>query len=229
MNLVVEADRIAYSCFGKVTSINGQAETSADILVEASGVRYAQPGGSLVENEVCKTSRENSQLDEFGAYRIRNLKPRCVYELSAVRKSQSASDNTESSSNQLKIVPSAMQVTVGEADVLNQNFVILTKFERVDLSVAVSYRQEGGVSAPLNYRTVGNFARVKLFKTSQPDRLIQTLYTPVNSIAYLNYLPREASGRVEQYSVLVELLMQSSVSPFNPMTQQQQALLQAQV
>jgi hypothetical protein len=232
MNLVVEANRIAYSCFGKVTSINGQAETSSDILVEAVGVRSNLP--SLIDTEVCKTSRENSQLDEFGAYRIRNLKPNCVYELNAIRKSPNSGNNNNNndSGNQLRIVPNAMQVTVGEADVLNQNFVILTKFDRVDISVAVSYRQSATAAecaAPLNYRHIGNFARVKLFKTSQPDRIIQTLYTPANSVAYLNYLPRGSSGQQEQYSVLVELLMQSSVSPYTALTQQQQAQLQAQV
>jgi hypothetical protein len=230
MNLVVEANRIAYSCFGKVTSINGQAETSSDVLVEAAGVRSNLP--SLIDTEVCKTSRENSQLDEFGSYRIRNLKPNCVYELSAIRKNPNSVNSNNDSSNQLRIVPNAMQVAVGEADVLNQNFVILTKFDRVDVSVAVSYRQSSATTncaGPLNYKQIGNFARIKLFKVNQPDRIIQTMYTPANSIAYLNYLPRGLSGQPEQYSVLVELLMQSSISPYTALTQQQQAQLAAQV
>ena len=232
MNLMVEANRVAYSCFGLVTSVNGQAETSSDILVEAFGVRSS--ASDLADNEACKTSRENSQLDEFGAYRIRNLKPHCIYELTAIRSRGNSENTTATAGSQLRIVPGAMQVAISEADVLNQNFIILTKFDRVDVSVAVSYRQQPSAEVspcppPLNYKLISNFARVKLFKTNQPNHVLQTLYTSANSIAYLNYLPREKAGSQQQYTMQVDLLMQSSVSPFAALTQQQQSQLQQQV
>ena len=108
---------------------------------------------------------------------------------------------------------------------LEKNFIVLEQVDRLDLSIAVSYRPQGRL-IPLNYKQVNNFVRVKLFKTSQSDAVLQTQLVPANSVVYFNSLPR--SQKIEQYSMQVELLLGSSVTPFGSVSQQQQALLHQQ-
>ncbi len=71
MNLMIEAKRVAYSCLGKVTTINGQPED--DILVEANAILTTNN-----RNNECELSKENAKV-EMGQFRIRNLKPKCEY------------------------------------------------------------------------------------------------------------------------------------------------------
>lgn len=118
MNLVVEADRIAYSCFGRVTSINGKAE-SDDLLVEAVGLKSDLDIN--LENDLCKSSRENSELDKgLGTYRIRNLKPNCIYELNV--------KNFKSEKPVLNIVPMKFLFKVNDSDILDRNFIVLNRY-----------------------------------------------------------------------------------------------------
>jgi hypothetical protein len=103
MDLVVEADRIAYSCFGRVTSINGRAEGDG-VLVEAVGLKSDLDVN--LEHDLCKSSRENAELDVgLGTYRIRNLKPNCVYELNVKSFKKDFAEQQQPTHNRLKIVP----------------------------------------------------------------------------------------------------------------------------
>ncbi|CAF0810412.1 unnamed protein product [Brachionus calyciflorus] len=210
-NLLVEANRVAYSVFGKVTSINGQAES--DVTVEAKGLRSVSDESDS-DNENCRSSRENSQVDNlYGTYRIRNLKPNCEYELiiqSGVKKER-----------QFKIIPQKYLLTINNSDVLDRNFVLVDQLERMDVSIGVNYKLNEQISLK---KQLNNFVRVKLFKTSQPDQIIQTVYSVVNSVVYLNSLPRDKN----QYSVLVELLLPSTVSVFGALNQAQILQLQQQ-
>lgn len=215
-SLVVEASRVAYSCFGRVTSINGRAESEGAVLVEAHGVR-SQLDVNL-EHDLCKSSRENAELDPngLGTYRIRNLKPNCVYELS-VKKFREESGN-----GGLRIVPVSYTFRVNESDVLDRNFIVLARNEQVDVSVAVSI-----ASGSLDERPVSQFARVKLFKISQPDHVIGSQLTSVNSVVYLGPVAREDS---QQYAVSIELLAPSPtnvvLTPTGGLSAQQQQQIQ---
>lgn len=220
MNLIVEADRVAYSCFGKVTSINGQAES--DVLVEAVGLRSQLD--SDTEHDVCKTSRENSPVEPgFGTYRIRNLKPNCEYEL--IVKPVKSEEVSQANKRAFRIVPKNILLKLNNSDVSDKNFVIIDQIEKVDVSLGITYKSSDDVVVPVNPKKLNNFARVKLFRTNQPEVIIQTQYAPANSIVYFNSLPREEN---QQYSIQVELLMPSTVSIFGTLNQHQQTQLSQQ-
>lgn len=213
MNLVVEADRVAYSCFGKVTSINGQAEK--DIQVEAVGVRSQSDSDADLEN--CKSSRESSEVERgLGTYRIRNLRPNCEYELSV------KSLKNEDSKRIFKIVPKSFTLQINNSDIIDKNFVVIDQLDKVDVSLAVTYKCSDDV-IPVSNRQLNNFFRVKLVRTTQPNMVIQTQYAPANSIVYFNPLTRD---QTQQYSIQVELLMPSTVSIFGTLNQHQQNQLQ---
>ncbi len=182
MNLLVEAKRIAYSCYGKVTSINGQVENGA--LVEAVSTITNND-----QNEACVN--ENAKVDQQ-MFRIKNLKPGCKYELRV----KNLSEKQLSS-----ILPEFYEIAVNNEDLQERNFVVLEKLDNFDLSIAISYKKHS-VLTPINYKSENNYVRVKLFKTIQPDYILQTQYTLANSILYLNSLSRDNG----QYTTLVELL-----------------------
>ena len=81
MNLLVEAKRMAFSCFGKVTSVNGQPESDAQ--VEAVGKSAIGPyEDNEQQHEACRSSVETANVEPgLGTFRIFNLKPNCEYEL----------------------------------------------------------------------------------------------------------------------------------------------------
>ncbi|XP_071806150.1 BOS complex subunit NOMO1-like [Asterias amurensis] len=67
IKLKVKGSRVAFSCFGVVTSLNGEPEP--DIYLEAQGI------------DNCGEVLEESMTDPEGKFRIRGLQPECSYEL----------------------------------------------------------------------------------------------------------------------------------------------------
>lgn len=211
MNLVVEANRVAYSCFGKVSSVNGQVENG--ITVQAIGLKSSTDNEA--DNEACKSIQENSQIEnvDLGNYRIYNLKPNCEYMLSLKQQQEN---------NFFKIVPDNYVVYVNNSDLIGKNFVVLHQIEKVDITLAVSFKS--ALTPIINTKQLTNYVRVKLFKTSQTSTVLQTQFALANSIVYFNSVPRDTS---QQYSIQVELLSASTVSLLGgSLTNQQQQQLQ---
>ncbi|RNA38965.1 nodal modulator 1-like [Brachionus plicatilis] len=203
-NLVVQANRVSFSVFGKVTSINGQAETG--VTVEANGLKSFEDELEA-ENENCRSSRENGQVDEYyGAYRIRNLRPGCVYELKM---------QTKATGREFKIIPDKYILNMSQTDIVDKNFVLVDQVDMMDVSVGFNYKLNEQMS--LKSRKTNNFVRVNLFKTNQPDQVIQSVLSPANSIVYMNPLTRDKT----QYSLSIELLFPSTVSVFGNLNQHQ--------
>lgn len=67
VNLLIKGQRVAFSAFGTITSLNGEPEPG--IALEAQGVESC---GEIVEEGVS---------DQEGKFRIRGLQPKCTYEL----------------------------------------------------------------------------------------------------------------------------------------------------
>lgn len=67
--LFCRGKRVAYSLYGTVTSLTGEAEVG--IAVEALGI----PRGS------CNIYQEEAISEQGGAFRIRGLQPNCEYKL----------------------------------------------------------------------------------------------------------------------------------------------------
>jgi hypothetical protein len=93
--------RIAYSVFGKVTSLNGQPEKA--VFVEAKS------GQDLLEK---------TQTDQNGQYRLRGLIPGQQYSLHI---------STQTSSHIERTSPSDYTFTVGKEDILDRNFLAFRK------------------------------------------------------------------------------------------------------
>jgi hypothetical protein len=227
INLQVEAKRIAYSCFGRVTSINGQAVEADAAASHDSTIQVEARGrGQNNDDDICQSSVETSRLEPSlgGTYRIFNLIPKCWYDLSVKNLKSTAAAS-------LTILPQKFELTVDAADTFDKNFVVLVQADRLDLTMAVSFRPKETRNGPLNYKELNNFVRLRLFKTSQADSILQTLIVPANTVAYFNSLPlNSAAAAAEEYSVQVELLQSSSLTPFQhgPLSQQQQLALQQQ-
>jgi hypothetical protein len=128
--------------------------------------------------------------------------------------------------NILKIMPENYQIKVENQDVKGRDFILLDTYDDLDLTVGVAYRPDvwDSETPHINYKVINNYARLKLFKTNQPESILQTQYVIANSVAYFNPFSRDAN---EQYSVQIELLAPHTFSaPSGLLTQQQQSQLQ---
>ena len=121
-SLEITAVRTAYSCLGRVSSINGQAENGAQ--VEAVGVYKVADGDA----EGCAQSQESGTV-EGGVYRVFNLKPGCEYVV-GLRQGKSTG----------RIVPESYGLVVGEEDVVGRDFVLLESSDKVDLSLGLGLK-----------------------------------------------------------------------------------------
>lgn len=203
-SIKITAERIAYSCLGKVTSINGQAENN--IQIEAVGLYNTANSDA----DSCAQSQESATI-EHGIYHIYNLKPKCEYTLKL-------KNNKIEKSIGSRVIPESYDFIVGESDVTDKNFILLDSDKKCDVSLAVSFKAfNRQVASPINH-----YVKVKLFKMDQPDSIIQTQYAPANSIIYFNHLSRNPA---QQYSVHVSLLASTVQYSFTTLTQQQQTQL----
>ena len=197
LSLAVEAKRVAFSCLGKVGSINGQAQKGLEIKAVAVSDN----------DENCSGSEEHAQVDDLlGSFRLFNLKPGCEYEVSVVEKNEP-----------LIIVPASHRILVNDAEINDVNFVVLDKVSTVDVSLAVSFKS--------NIAKANHFVKVKMFKTSEPDSVLQTLFAPASSMVYFNALPRQSA---QHYSVQVSLLAPTTFTASASLTNQQQSQLNQQ-
>lgn len=207
VSIKINAERTAYSCLGKVTSINGQPENT--VQIEAIGVYNA--ANSDVDS--CAQSQESASV-ENGLYRIYNLKPKCEYTLKLKN-----IGNTEMSQNS-RVIPETYSFLVGESDVVKQDFVLLDPVVKVDVSLAIGFKPENNPATQL----LNHYVKVKLFKMNEPDSVIQTQYTSANSVIYFNQLARNPA---QEYSIQLSLLATSAVYS-EPLTQSQQNQLSQQ-
>jgi len=205
--LQINAERTAYSCLGKVTSINGQAENNIEIA--ATGIYNT----ANADANMCAQSQESATV-ENGLYRIYNLKPKCEYTL---RLKNIGTEKSQTS----PIIPDNYGFVVQNANVYERNFVLLDQINTVDVSLGISFKAHGNqMNNMLNY-----YVKVKLFKMNQPDQVIQTQFAAANSIVYFNQLKRDAT---QQYSAQISLIATTTSYTIGSLSQQQQQQLSKQ-
>lgn len=107
--------RVAYSVFGAVTSLNGDA--FPNVVLEAV-------------SEQCSYHQEEAGTEANGAYRIRGLQPGCEYSIRAKKAGEGAQavDRT---------IPLERMVSVEAADVENVNIIAIGPIGFVDVAVRV--------------------------------------------------------------------------------------------
>ncbi|ESO93836.1 hypothetical protein LOTGIDRAFT_104485 [Lottia gigantea] len=109
--IVIKSSRVAYSCYGKVTSLNGEGES--DIIVEAVSAQ-------------CSNHQEESKTEQDGSFRIRGLQPGCLYEVSL--KTGEENKHIERS------IPKTTAVKVEKSDTKDLHIIAMRHMNQMDIS-----------------------------------------------------------------------------------------------
>ncbi|KAL7979165.1 hypothetical protein Chor_015189 [Crotalus horridus] len=111
VKIAIVGHRTAYSCYGTVSSLNGEPEQG--IAVEAVG------------QEECATYGEDTVTDEEGRFRLRGLLPSCLYH---VQLKAEGNDHIE------RALPQYSAIQVGGDDIDNVNIIAFRQINQFDLS-----------------------------------------------------------------------------------------------
>ncbi|KFQ29534.1 Nodal modulator 3, partial [Mesitornis unicolor] len=103
--------RTAYSCYGTVSSLNGEPEQG--VSVEAVGQKD------------CSIYGEDTITDEEGKFRLRGLLPGCVYH---VQLKAEGNDHIE------RALPQHRAIEVGNSDIDEVNIIVFRQINQFDLS-----------------------------------------------------------------------------------------------
>uniref|UniRef100_A0A8D1UNS8 Nodal modulator 1 n=1 Tax=Sus scrofa TaxID=9823 RepID=A0A8D1UNS8_PIG len=111
LKITITGYRTAYSCYGTVSSLNGEPEQG--VAVEAVG-----------QND-CSIYGEDTVTDEEGKFRLRGLLPGCVYH---VQLKAEGNDHIE------RALPHHRVITVGNNDIDDVNIIVFRQINQFDLS-----------------------------------------------------------------------------------------------
>nr|XP_022336385.1 nodal modulator 1-like isoform X1 [Crassostrea virginica] len=118
MKISIKGVRVAYSCYGFVTSLNGEVEQGA--IVEAVGDRP-------------ECAQEESKTEADGSYRIRGLQPKCTYQ---IRLKSEVNPHIENSA------PEFHELVVKDADFMGINIIAFRRNNQMDISGNVVTAEE---------------------------------------------------------------------------------------
>ncbi|XP_014667742.1 PREDICTED: nodal modulator 3-like isoform X2 [Priapulus caudatus] len=121
VDLKVLAVRIAFSCYGYVLSLSGEAE--ANIFVEAVGTGD------------CKQYQEECTSEANGGYRIRGLMPQCIYHL-RIKSGENVNTHIHRST------PAFREVRAVKTDLHDVNLIVFRPLTQMDVTVHVIAAQE---------------------------------------------------------------------------------------
>lgn len=120
-------NRVAYSAYGSVTSLNGEPEVG--LLVEVQGQGN------------CSNLQEEATTEKSGNFRIRGLQPTCTYVFRL-------KSNVESNVHIQRTSPTSQLVQPMEEDIHGLRLIAFHPISRTDISVHVTSAQ------PEHYRTI---------------------------------------------------------------------------
>ncbi|XP_049494277.1 nodal modulator 1 isoform X3 [Panthera uncia] len=111
LKISVTGYRTAYSCYGTVSSLNGEPEQG--VAVEAVG-----------QND-CSIYGEDTVTDEEGKFRLRGLLPGCVYHVQL---------KAEGNEHIERALPHHREISVGNNDIDDVNIIVFRQINQFDLS-----------------------------------------------------------------------------------------------
>ncbi|KAJ8035005.1 Nodal modulator 2 [Holothuria leucospilota] len=120
LSIEVIGHRVAFSCFGQVTSLNGEPEPG--VALEAVG---ASNCGEFVEEGVS---------DQEGNFRIRGLQPNCDYKLQLKK--------TEANDHIVRATPATQIIQVKDGIIKNLNVIVFRQIKQFDLAGNVVVNNE---------------------------------------------------------------------------------------
>ncbi|XP_063790451.1 BOS complex subunit NOMO3-like [Pseudophryne corroboree] len=141
LKIQITGYRTAYSCYGTVFSLNGEPEQG--VSVEAMG-----------QND-CSIYGEDTVTDEEGKFRLRGLRPGCLYH---VQLKSEGNDHIE------RALPPYRAIEVGSNDIDDVNIIAFRQINQFDLSGNV-------ITSPEHLSTL----LVKLYKSDNLDNPIQSV------------------------------------------------------
>uniref|UniRef100_T1IP66 SD-repeat containing protein B domain-containing protein n=1 Tax=Strigamia maritima TaxID=126957 RepID=T1IP66_STRMM len=113
VNIGLKAIRIAFSCYGNITSLVGEPEPG--VVVEAVGIN------------MCKELQEEATTESEGIYRIRGLKPDCQYQV-RVKNKQDPQHNLEHAT------PIAKTIKVQNSDIKGIDMIVFRRPAHMEIS-----------------------------------------------------------------------------------------------
>ncbi|XP_077985075.1 BOS complex subunit NOMO1-like [Glandiceps talaboti] len=111
VKLQIRGYRVAFSCYGRITSLNGEAEPG--IAIQALGL------------DDCSEVQEETISDQDGTFRMRGLQPQCTYEL----KVKIGDEN----SHVERAAPVARQIYVENQDISDIRIIVFRKFNQFEI------------------------------------------------------------------------------------------------
>ncbi|KAF7996738.1 hypothetical protein HCN44_002384 [Aphidius gifuensis] len=144
MKIILHGNRIAFSAYGIVKALNGEAETG--VTIEA-----------ICNDKNCNVNQEESITDSNGMFRIRGLEPNFNYIIQLKNDVQSNLHIQRSS-------PLFVDVFINNNDTHGIEFVVFHPISRSDVSINIK------TNKPEYYRTL----KIKLCREDQPDTPIYT-------------------------------------------------------
>ncbi|CAG7829680.1 unnamed protein product [Allacma fusca] len=114
--LTVTAIRESFSLYGQLFSLNG--DLMPNLFISAKGT------GS------CSEYGEEGISDEYGNFRIWALKSSCTYIVSVA-----SNDDKEGNNKVERTIPTSLEVLVGQEDIKNVSFMVMTPVTRMDISL----------------------------------------------------------------------------------------------
>ncbi|XP_076438247.1 BOS complex subunit NOMO1-like [Babylonia areolata] len=121
ISITISGIRVAYSCYGKVTSLNGEPEPG--VVVEAVG-----------QGEGCDLYQEEAKTEQDGTYRIRGLQPKCQYDVHL--KTGPVNTHIERSG------PKSRLIQVVDQDFTDIHIIAFRRMNQVDISGNVVTAEE---------------------------------------------------------------------------------------
>ncbi|XP_053328290.1 nodal modulator 1-like [Spea bombifrons] len=164
LKITITGYRTAYSCYGTVSSLNGEPEQG--IAVEAMG------------QGDCSLYGEDTVTDEEGRFRLRGLRPGCVYH---VQLKAEGNDHIE------RALPTYRAIEVGSNDIDEINIIAFRQINQFDLT--------GNVIAKDEYLST---LLVKLYKSDNLDNPIQSVSLGQSLFFHFPPLLRDGENYVVQ-------------------------------
>uniref|UniRef100_A0A8C0VKQ5 Nodal modulator 1 n=1 Tax=Cyanistes caeruleus TaxID=156563 RepID=A0A8C0VKQ5_CYACU len=172
LKIQITGYRTAYSCYGTVSSLNGEPEQG--VSVEAVGQKD------------CSIYGEDTITDEEGKFRLRGLRPGCVYH---VQLKAEGNDHIE------RALPQHRAIEVGNSDIDDVNIIAFRQINQFDLS--------GNVITASEYLST---LCVKLYKSENLDNPIHTVNLGLSLFFHFPPLLRDG----ENYVVLLDSTLSKS-------------------
>ncbi|PVD27782.1 hypothetical protein C0Q70_12955 [Pomacea canaliculata] len=179
MNITISGVRTAYSCFGRVTSLNGEPE--AGVIVEAVG-----------EGIGCDAFQEESKTEQDGSYRIRGLEPKCQYNIHL--KTGQVNTHIERS------IPKSRILQVDDKDFVDVNIIAFRRMNQMDVSgyVKADPLHVGSIKVRLYREESPDFPLHSISLTQSPFFYFPTLQ--MDNTKYVLHMESSLSKSQFEYS-----------------------------